>query len=61
MYKLTVLKSGTEYKIPKENIGLLAFTKAMDTGYGPINPNDAENAIKFLESIGIKTEELKDD
>lgn len=59
MYKLTVLKSGTEYKIPKENIGLLAFVKAQDKGM-VINPNDAENAIKFLESIGIKTEELKD-
>lgn len=60
MYKLTVLKSGTEYTIPKENIGLLAFVKAQDKGM-VINPRDAENAIKFLESIGIKTEELKDD
>ena len=58
MYKLTVVKSGTEYTIPKENIGLLAFTKARDMG-AIINPKDSENAIKFLEGIGIKVEELE--
>ena len=60
MYKLTVVKSGMVYTIPKENIGLLAFTKARDMG-AVINPNDSENAIKFLESIGIKVEENEND
>jgi hypothetical protein len=60
MYQLTVLKSDTVYTIPKGNIGLLAFTKARDMG-AVINPRDAKNAIKFLESIGIKVEEKEND
>lgn len=54
MYKLTVKDS--VFTIPKENIGLLAFTKAQDMGM-TINPNDKEMVIRFLEGIGIKVED----
>lgn len=60
MYKLTVTKTGTEYTIPKENIGLLAFTKARDMG-AVIDPRDSENAIKFLEGIGISVEDYENE
>lgn len=49
MFRLRV--KGTEFTIPKENIGLLAFTKAQDMG-AVIDPNDKEMAIRFLEGIG---------
>ena len=55
MYKLTVKDS--VYTIPKENIGLLAFTKAQDMG-ALIDPNDKEMAIRFLEGIGIGVEDI---
>lgn len=54
MYKLTVKDS--VYTIPKENIGLLAFTKAQDMGV-IIDPKDREGAIRFLEGIGIEVED----
>lgn len=60
MYKLTVTKTGTEYTIPKENLGLLAYTKAMDTGYGAINFKDTKLAIDFLTSQGILVEDYDD-
>lgn len=56
MYKLTVKDS--VYTIPKENIGLLAFTKAQDMG-AVIDPNDKEMAIRFLEGIGIEVENVE--
>lgn len=55
MYKLTVKDS--VFAIPKENIGLLAFTKAQDMG-AVIDSNDKEGAIRFLEGIGIKVEDI---
>ena len=55
MYKLTVKDS--VFTIPKENIGLLAFTKAQDMGT-IIDPNDKEGAIRFLEGIGITVEDI---
>ena len=55
MYKLTL--KGKEFTIPKENIGLLAFTQAQDRGQ-IINPRDADGAIKYLESIGIEVSSL---
>lgn len=55
MYKLTVKDS--VFTIPKENIGLLAFTKAQDMG-AVIDPNDREMAIRFLEEIGIEVEDV---
>lgn len=55
MYRLTVKDS--VFTIPKENIGLLAFTKAQDMG-ALIDPNDKEMAIRFLEGIGIGVEDI---
>ena len=55
MYRLKVKDS--VFTIPKENIGLLAFTKAQDMGM-TINPNDKEGAIRFLEVIGITVEDI---
>lgn len=54
MYRLKVKDS--VFTIPKENIGLLAFTKAQDMG-AVIDPNDKEMAIRFLEGIGIEVED----
>ena len=51
MYRLTV--KGSEYTIPKENIRLLAMTKAMDLKHSIVLETD-ERAIDYLESIGIK-------
>ena len=56
MYRLKIKDS--IFTIPKENIGLLAFTKAQDMG-AVINPNDKEMAIRFLEGIGIKVEDYE--
>ena len=55
MYRLKVKDS--VFTIPKENIGLLAFTKAQDMG-AVIDPNDKEMAIRFLEGIGIGVEDI---
>ena len=55
MYRLKVKDS--VFTIPKENIGLLAFTKAQDMDV-VIDPNDKEMAIRFLEGIGIKVESI---
>ena len=54
MYRLKVKDSA--FTIPKDNIGLLAFTKAQDMG-AIIDPNDKEGAIRFLEGIGIEVED----
>ena len=56
MYKLKI--KGNEYTIPKENIGLLAFTQAQDRGM-TINPNDKDMAIAFLKGIGFEVEEVE--
>jgi hypothetical protein len=55
MYKLTIKGNRDTFTIPKENITLLAYAKAMDNGY-IISPNDKEGAIAYLESVGIKVE-----
>jgi hypothetical protein len=55
MYKLTT-KTGKVFTIPKENIGLLAFTQAQDRGL-TINPRDKDMAIAFLRGIGIEVSE----
>ena len=55
MYRLKVKDS--VYTIPKENIGALAYTKAIDTGYGVIDFRDTEFAIKFLTSLGMEVSE----
>lgn len=61
MYKL-ITPSGKEFTIPKKNIKLLAWQKAMDIGVISGNVNNEETAIKFLEEVvGIKVEELKED
>ena len=55
MYKLTIKGNRDTFTIPKENITLLAYAKAMDNG-DIISPNDKEGAIAYLESVGIKVE-----
>ena len=55
MYKLTT-KTGKVFTIPKENIGLLAFTQAQDRGQ-VIDFRDTAKAIEYLESIGIGVSE----
>lgn len=57
MYKLTIKGNKDTFTIPKENIALLAYTKAMDNG-DSINPSDKEGAIAYLESVGIKVESI---
>ena len=51
MYKLKVKDS--IYTIPKENIRLLAMTKAMDLKQN-VDLSTSEKAIEYLKSIGIK-------
>ena len=51
-YKL-ILGKDCAYTIPKENIGMLAYSK----GYKG-NIFDLDNAIKYLESLGVKFEEV---
>lgn len=55
MYKLTVKDS--VFTIPKGNIRYLAMTKAMDLKAN-VELNTEEQAINYLESIGIKVETL---
>ena len=59
MYKLTI--NNTTYTIPKDNIGLLAMSKAMDRGddLGGVT-HFPERAIQYLQSIGIQVEECKE-
>ena len=54
MYKLKV--KGSEYTIPRENIGLLAFIQAQDRGV-TIDPKNKDMAIAFLKGIGFEVEE----
>lgn len=51
MYRFTI-KDSPAYTIPKENIGMLAYSK----GYKG-NIFDLDGAIKYLESLGAKFEE----
>lgn len=58
MYKLKV--KGSIFTIPKENIRLLAMSKAMDLGQSNLCvcfDND-EYAIKYLRGIGITVEDI---
>lgn len=50
MYIMTI--KGTRFSVPKDSIGLLAHSK----GYKG-NIYDLDNAIKYLESLGLKLEE----
>ena len=56
MYKLTVTKTGNVFTIPKQNLGLFAFTQAQDRGM-VINFKDYDVVVKFLASIGIEVSE----
>lgn len=51
MYKFKV--KNNIYTIPKENLRLLALTKAMDVG-AIIPIKDDADAISFLKEIGIE-------
>lgn len=46
------------FKIPKENIKLLAITKALDNGITHDNIHDEETAIEYLESLGMEIKEV---
>lgn len=54
MYKLTVKQS--KFTIPKQNLRLLAIVKAQDLKQN-VCLDTTEQAIEFLNSIGIKVEE----
>ena len=56
MYKLTVTKTGTEYTIPKQNLGLFAFTQAQDRGM-VIDFKNHDIVVAFLKGIGIEVSE----
>lgn len=58
MFKLTVLKNGAEYTIPKENLKMLALYEALQRGITHGKIHDNETAIEFLSQIGIKVEEM---
>lgn len=53
MYTLTVTKTGNVFTIPKQNLGLFAFTQAQDRGM-VIDFKDHDVVVKFLASIGIE-------
>lgn len=55
MYRLEV--NGDKFTIPKENLKGLALIKALDRGYSGKLTTD-EEVIAFLNSIGIKVEEI---
>lgn len=52
MYTLTVTKTGNVFTIPKQNLGLFAFTQAQDRGM-VIDFKDHDVVVNFLASIGI--------
>ena len=54
MYKLKL--KNTIYTIPKQNLRLLAMVKAQDLNKNVKLEND-EDAINFLESIGIEVQD----
>lgn len=58
MYRL---KAGdTEYTIPKENIGMLAYVKAKAKDNGDIiDPRNIDGAIFYLRSLGIMVSEYE--
>ena len=58
MYKLTT-QTGKVFTIPKQNIGLLTYTKAQDMK-AVIDPKDEKLAISFLEALGIKVENYEE-
>lgn len=54
MYKLKL--KNTIYTIPKQNLRLLAMVKAQDLNKNVKLEND-EDAIKFLNSLGIEVQD----
>ena len=56
MEKYTIKIKNSTFTIPKENIRLLAMTKAMDLGQKPLF-NTNEEAISFLEKLGCTINE----
>lgn len=56
MYKITV--NSSSYTIPKQNIRMLALHEALERRYigGAIKDDTA--AIRYLETIGMKVEEV---
>lgn len=56
MYKLTVTKTGNVFTIPKQNLGLFAFTQAQDRGM-VIDFKNHDIVVAFLKGIGIEVSE----
>lgn len=56
MYKLTIKDS--VYTIPKQNLKLLAMSKALDL-HLMVDLSTNEKVIEFFNSIGITVEEVK--
>lgn len=59
MYLIKVKEN--EYTIPKENIVMLALMKAMDLKVNGIPLTTEEQAIAYLESIGMEVSEVTND
>ena len=57
MYKLTVIKTGNVFTIPKQNLGLFAFTQAQDRGM-VIDFKNHDVVVAFLKGIGISVENI---
>lgn len=57
MYELKVKNS--VFTIPKENLKLLAMSKAIDLGRFNEKLNTNEDAIKFFESLGMQVNECE--
>ena len=56
---IEVIGTGARYSIPRENLKLLAMTKAIDLGIkSPLNKSE-EEVIEFLNKIGINVEFIK--
>lgn len=53
MYRLII--NDSKFTIPKGNIGLLAYSKGYEG-----NLFDFDNAVAYLESLGVEVEEVKD-
>ena len=58
MYKLTVTKTGNVFTIPKQNLGLFAFTQAQDRGM-VIDFRNHDLVVSFLKGIGIEVSECE--
>lgn len=61
MSKYLIKIKNSEFTIPKENIVMLALMKAMDLKVNGIPLKTEEQAIAFLESLGMEISEASDE